>query len=74
MDYLSDEGSYTGADIRRDEIIWLQSHDSSKRSNFKFEFLDVENAFYSRDPNQEQASTFQFPFGPEQALANSLMK
>jgi SAM-dependent methyltransferase len=62
MHYLSDEGSYTGADIRRDEIIWLQSHYSSKRSNFKFEFLDVGNAFYSRDPNQEQASTFQFPF------------
>ena len=62
MDYLSNEGSYTGADIRRDEITWLQSHYSSKRSNFKFEFLDVENAFYSRDPNQEQASTFQFPF------------
>ena len=62
MHYLSDEGSYTGADIRRDEIIWLQSHYSSKRSNFKFEFLDVQNAFYSRDPTQEQASTFQFPF------------
>ncbi len=62
MHYLSDEGSYTGADIRRDEIIWLQSHYSSKRSNLKFEFMDVENAFYSRDPNQEQASTFQFPF------------
>ncbi len=62
MDYLSEEGHYTGVDIRPDEIDWLQSNYSTKRPNFSFEFINVENSFYSVLSDQKQASKFEFPF------------
>lgn len=46
MDYVSDAGSYTGIDIRADEIKWLSKHYTKKRKNFTFHHANLFNKFY----------------------------
>lgn len=65
MDYLNQEGGYTGVDIVQPAIAWCQEHISTARPNFRFLHLDLYNPRYN-PAGQARASDFKFPFGDQQ--------
>ncbi len=60
--YLSDRGSYDAFDPHRGKVAWCQANVSSRRSNFRFQSIDLYNGLYN--PQGTVAPTeFVFPYG-----------
>ena len=60
-DYLDDRGSYVGVDIHGPSIRWCQKRIGSRRSNFRFEHIDVRNLAFN-PAARHGAETYQFPY------------
>ncbi len=59
--YLSDAGSYTGADVSHDAIDWCRRCITPNYPNFRFEHLDIEHPLYN-PLGAASAETFRLPF------------
>lgn len=53
--YLDDTGSYHGLDVGRAAIDWLRDNYERHRSNFRFDHLDLHNAWYHGDGGGDAA-------------------
>lgn len=58
--YLDKSGEYYGFDIVKKGVEWCQKNISSKYSNFKFDFVEIENDLYSNIG--EKSTNFTFPY------------
>ena len=60
LNYLDDNGAYTGFDISRKAIRWCNGRIAAKRSNFKFLWADIYNREY-HPKGQIAATEYRFP-------------
>src|SRR5688572_21791084 len=59
-DYLK-KGSYDGFDVVPELIAWCRQNIASRYANFRFEHVDVANAFY-QDRARGRAARYRFPY------------
>ena len=64
IDYLGDEGSYEGFDIKPEAIEWCQKNITPRHRNFRFQLADVRSERYNPGGRSE-ASSYTFPFADD---------
>lgn len=58
--YLSQSGKYEGFDVVKKGIVWCQEHIAKDFSNFKFQYIPLNNDLYHL--TDKKAENFRFPY------------
>lgn len=64
VDYLTDEGSYTGFDVVDDAVEWCRTEITARHPNFTFDLVDVHSGFY-RPEGSVSPVDFRFPYADD---------